>query len=355
MRLLFLAGDLTTTSGWGTYCNGFLARARAVHGDDAVACPPLASLDRSWRWRELGTPRDLARLVRLARGSALIHALVEPAAPLALALATLARCRFVVSAHGTYADLAAYPRRQRAAIRFAFRRAAAILPVSSYTATVARRSFGDVPIAVVPGGFTPPPLRPQARTTTSEVPRLLSVGVLKERKGFHTLLVAIARLHARGVRVACDIVGPIPSKAYRARLDGLVRDHDLGADVSIRGVVSADELAALYAGADLFVLASEHVGPAFEGLGLVYLEALSYGVPVIGSHDSGAIDVIRDGVNGLLVTPGSPEALASAIARILGDASLAGAMRSVAPDSARGFTWDEVGTRMNAVWTAHAR
>ena len=346
MRLLFLAGDLATTSGWGTFCHGFLAQARARYD---VECPPVRSLDRSWRLRELGLPGDVARLLSVARRSDLVHALVEPAAPLAWMLARLARKPYVISAHGTYADLAAYPRRQRALVRHAFHGATRVMPVSSYTASVARRSFGgELPIEVVPGGFTAPAVAAAVRTQNA-IPRVLSVGVLKARKGFHTLIEAIARIDRP---IACDIVGPIGSPSYRERLDLLVRTNGLGDRVAIHGRVSAERLADLYRGADLFVLAAEHVGAAFEGLGLVYLEALSYGVPVIGAEDSGAIDVIRPGENGLLVPPGSSAALAAAMAKILDDPARAASMRCVAPDSTRGFGWSEVGARMDAVWRA---
>ncbi len=105
-----------------------------------------------------------------------------------------------------------------------------------------------------------------------------------------------------------------------------------------------------YAQADVFVLVPEHVGPAFEGLGLVYLEALSHGLPAIGGSESGAGEVIRDGQNGLLVPPANPEALANAIRKIFENVQTWKNMSEAAPASIADFAWDRVGERMGALY-----
>ena len=126
--------------------------------------------------------------------------------------------------------------------------------------------------------------------------------------------------------------------------------HSSISSLTFHGRVSEDALDRFYANADLFVLPSEHDGLAFEGLGLVYLEALSYGLPVIGCFDSGAEDVIRDGVNGLLVPPGDPERLAAAIESILGNGETWKKMAEAAPTSIDRFRWEHVGAEMDTVY-----
>jgi colanic acid/amylovoran biosynthesis glycosyltransferase len=349
MRILFLAPDLTVVGGAGTFGRGFIAQARARYGDDNVV---LGSLE-GWRFREKTLVPDVVRLRAKARGCDLIHALTERAAPVSWALSKLTRVPYIISAHGTYADLAAYPRRQRWFVRHVFRTAKVVVPVSSYTASVARKNFGDVPMSIVPGGFDAPVTI--AERAPNPIPRILSVGALKARKGFHTLVAAVALLHRQGVRVRLDHAGRIVSPPYRAQLDEAIRSGNLSDFVSIHGRVEPEQLQALYRDADVFVLASEHDGPRFEGLGLAYLEALSHGVPVIGSEQSGATDVIRPGFNGLLVPPGNPERLAAAIATLLEDRQLVANIQRHASESIDPFAWQKVGARMDEVWRAASR
>lgn len=81
--------------------------------------------------------------------------------------------------------------------------------------------------------------------------------------------------------------------------------------------LSRDELAACYARADVFAMPS-----AGEGFGLVFLEAMAFGKPVVAAACGGALDLIHDGSNGLLVPQRDSVALASALRRLLGDESL---------------------------------
>jgi len=112
-------------------------------------------------------------------------------------------------------------------------------------------------------------------------------------------------------------------------LDADIARHSLGKRIAVPGAVSPQRLAALYAEADAFVLASH-----FEGYGMAYAEAVAHGLPVIGTS-AGAIPetVPRDA--GLLVDPGDIPALAQAMRRVIGDADLrrdlANAARAAAP------------------------
>ncbi|MGA7997994.1 MAG: glycosyltransferase family 4 protein, partial [Bradyrhizobium sp.] len=90
------------------------------------------------------------------------------------------------------------------------------------------------------------------------------------------------------------------------------------------GVVSPQGLAALYAEADIFVLASR-----FEGYGMAYAEAVAHGLPVVGSK-AGAIPETVPPEAGLLVDAGDIPALAHALRRLIGDAGLRQRMASAA-------------------------
>jgi len=355
MRILFLTSDLDVTNGWGRYSAGFLAEARERNGVADVVAPEPARLGAQpagWH-RMLLYPLAAAyaawKLRKEAKGADLVHAATEPVLPHALFLSLFTGVPYVVSAHGTYGDLRTYHPVLRWFYRLAFRRAARILAVSGYTAEVVRRGLPSANVGIVPGGFASAGRAPEKHGLSAEH-RILAVGAIKPRKGFHTLVEALGLLKARGFAFRADCLGPKGTSSYVARVETRVKELGLEDRVRFAGRVSEEELNATYVGADLFVLPSEHDSTAFEGLGLVYLEAMAYGVPAIGCLESGATDVIQDGVNGLLVPPGDAEKLAAAIQRVLSDEALWKKMSEAAPLSIDRFRWETVGADMDAAY-----
>lgn len=146
--------------------------------------------------------------------------------------------------------------------------------------------------------------------------RVLFVGRLVERKGVEVLVRALARLLER--RAATLVVigeGPL-EPAIRA----LVVRLGLTGQVALAGRVDDEALRRAYREADVFVLpAVVDAKGDTEGLGVVLLEALRFGVPVIASRAGGIPDIVRDGDTGWLVPPGDPAALADALDRVAAD------------------------------------
>jgi len=101
------------------------------------------------------------------------------------------------------------------------------------------------------------------------------------------------------------------------RLRRLAVDLNLSDRVHFLENLSNEEMAGCHARADFFALPSTG-----EGFGLVFLEAMAFSKPVIGAACGGTTDVVEDGINGLLVPPHDPVALAQALARLLGDETL---------------------------------
>jgi len=99
-----------------------------------------------------------------------------------------------------------------------------------------------------------------------------------------------------------------------ANLEGLISRRGLTGRIETTGAVSASLLATLFSKADLFVLASR-----FEGYGMAYAEALSFGLPVIGTTAGAIPDTVPNGA-GLLVPPDDPAALAAALRSVIVDA-----------------------------------
>ena len=149
---------------------------------------------------------------------------------------------------------------------------------------------------------------------------LLSVGRLVERKGFAEVIEAVALLKKDGRKVNLVIVGDGPD---RRRLEALVNSHQVADLVTFLGEVSDEDLPGLYAAASVFVMAPKSIGADVEGFGIVYLEANLMGKPVIGSRVGGVADAVVDGKTGLLVEPGSGEAIAAAVRKLMDDPALA--------------------------------
>jgi glycosyltransferase involved in cell wall biosynthesis len=148
------------------------------------------------------------------------------------------------------------------------------------------------------------------RPAPDGVVHLLSVGTLTRRKGHDLLVEALARLP--DLRWSCTIVGsPDRDPAATALVRDAVARHGLGDRIVLTGELP--DLSAHYAGADIFVLAS-----LYEGYGMVFAEALQYGLPVIATT-GGAIPEVVPSSAGILVPPGDVPALASALRRLIAD------------------------------------
>jgi D-inositol-3-phosphate glycosyltransferase len=130
-----------------------------------------------------------------------------------------------------------------------------------------------------------------------------------------------------------------------ARLKAIARELQLANSVEFRGVVPQEELPLYYAAADVCAVPSR-----YESFGMVALEAMSSGRPVVGFASRGLQQTVRHGRSGLLVPPGDVAGLAAALDHVLSDDTLARRMGIAARESVRGFSWDHVVERSIAVY-----
>jgi glycosyltransferase involved in cell wall biosynthesis len=147
--------------------------------------------------------------------------------------------------------------------------------------------------------------------------RILFLGQVGRRKGVLDLLDATARLLTKGHDVTVTIAGPDQQPGEREAAMRRATERSLGALARIPGAVHGEELYTLLAEHDLFVLPSYN-----EGIPAVLYEAGAFGLPVVTTPVGAIPDLIRDGQNGLLVTPGDVDALTAAIERLVLDPSL---------------------------------
>lgn len=201
-------------------------------------------------------------------------------------------------------DRSALRRRLNAATRWRLERtllagADRTITLSSFMRDELRRTYGPVADAtVVPGGVDAdrysPDAGPSPRVPTGD-PAFLTVRRLAERMGHGPLLRAFARVADRHPDAHLYVAGDGP---LRGRLERLASALDLSDRVAFLGYVPDEELPAVYASADVFVLPTTEL----EGFGLATLEALASGLPVVATPVGGSVEVL----SGLVADPAIP-------------------------------------------------
>jgi glycosyltransferase involved in cell wall biosynthesis len=215
------------------------------------------------------------------------------------------------------------------------RRIAGLIAGSKGAAQVARESGYHGPLAVIPQlGVELPPADSHAVPSSGDALRLVFVGRLVREKGVDLLLQAASRLEAPW---RLDLIGDGPE---RRRLAGLARDLGIGDRVTFRGARQHAEVAAAWPGADVCVLPSRSSRTWAEQFGHVLIEAMAYGVTVVGSTCGAIPDVIGDA--GLVFPENDTGALAASLTRL-----------ARSPDHRRGL--GAQGRRRVAEWFTNQR
>lgn len=194
-----------------------------------------------------------------------------------------------------------------------------IIPVSKYSASKIDESIDISKIKVIPNGFD---LDDSSGIVLSGVLRkkpgsalnLISVGTIWPRKGHHNVLEALPEIISDHPGTVYHIVG---READTSLCSSYFSDKNLKNKIKVYGQVSNNKLYDLLNTADIFILLSETQSSGdFEGFGIAVIEANCYGIPSIGSFNSGLEDSINDGVSGILVDPKNKEQIRKAVSTI---------------------------------------
>jgi glycosyltransferase involved in cell wall biosynthesis len=217
------------------------------------------------------------------------------------------------------------------------RRAACLLCPSEFLRNIVL-SWG-IPaerVSVLPNAAPPVPALPSRdqlrRRLDVEGNVLAFAGRLTRAKSLETALAAVARVGAVTLLIAGD-------GEERQRLEGLA-----GESVRFLGALSRDEVLELFAASDAALLSA-----SWENFPYTRVEALAVGAPVIATRVGGVPEIVDDGVNGLLVEPGDPDALAQAIRRFFGDSALRAQLSAGAAGSVARFSQEAVLDRLEQV------
>ncbi len=184
---------------------------------------------------------------------------------------------------------------------------------------------------------------------------LLFVGRIEPLKGLDVLLDALAILRKReGLErysFCLMVIGGDPDAnpeamtTEMARIQTLCREHGLEDIIAFLGKRSQDTLPYYYSASEAVVMPSH-----YESFGMVALEAMACGIPVVASQVGGLAFLVQDGVNGFTVPSGDPKALADRLAVLISDPDLRQQIGEQAAAIAQAYGWDKIASRLLAVY-----
>jgi phosphatidyl-myo-inositol dimannoside synthase len=273
---------------------------------------------------ERGKARFTATALRAARRRAKLVVAAHPnLGPVVQAMRIAApKMKSVICTHGIEV-WEALPGMRRNAMR----RADAVLAPTQDTANhvASQQEVARERIRVLPWALDPQFEELVSTVSKTQVPSsypagrvILTVGrwnSAERYKGMDTLITALPRLLAHRSDVQLALVGEGDDRSW---LEDLADKNGVQRHVHFLSGLSYAELAACYSACEIFALPSRG-----EGFGLVYLEAMACGKPVIGGAHGGAPEIIQDGVTGYLVPHGDAVQLATSIETLLRDPELA--------------------------------
>jgi glycosyltransferase involved in cell wall biosynthesis len=254
-------------------------------------------------------------------------------------LASAAGARLVLTKESTDDWMSPAQARREAGIAL---RADAVVAVSQAAVeALARSGASEARVRVIPNGIPPGPPSWRPLEEDDDAPLILFVGRLDPAKGLPDLLDAVGLLRERGTAVRLQIQG---DGREETRVREAIARPPLSGCARLVHRDEADRCAPRCRRSPcVFVLPSR-----YEGFGVVLLEAMRLGLPIVATRAGGIPEVVRDGVDGLLVPPGDPRALAEAIARVLSEPDLRDRLVASGVDRADGFTEEA----MCAAWGA---
>ncbi len=269
----------------------------------------------------------------------------EPVVP-TVGLAAMRATAPIVTTHHAWAESTGVYGMAGPLLRRVVRRAAARVAVSPAAAEFHATALGLHPgdFRVVPNGVDVGRFAEASRLDRlrGDGPVLLFVGRLEQRKGLEHAIRAFAHLKTRHPSLRMVVVGDGPE---RERCQELL-PAGLRVDVDMLGRVSDDDLPRCYASADVFV------APATggESFGIVLLEALAAGTPVVASDLPGFRSVVEDGRTAPLVPVGDARGLADAVDALLSNPHLRDAQVAAGREAVEEFDWPWVATRLRSIY-----
>ncbi len=210
---------------------------------------------------------------------------------------------------------------------------------SEFTAGLARRKAGETAMIVIarPGTTaisTGKPIDTRSRNR-QRPPRLLFVGACTKVKGLEYLIEAL--IFKQSMDFKLYIAGEYNVRdPYYKRIKKAIENKGIADKVEFLGFVQADKLGEIYRNSSVYILPS-----LSEGYGRTLVEALSFSLPVIASNAGAIPELVKDGINAILVEPKNPIALGEAIMELVSDPDKMDSMSRANFEKAKSLqTWD---------------
>ena len=144
--------------------------------------------------------------------------------------------------------------------------------------------------------------------------QILYLGFLGKDKGTLDIIKAAQLVDSQGRNITFNLVGDELSPGELALLRAKMQKSNLGGRVKIRPPVYGEDKLAIFSQADIFIYPSY-----YEGMPMAVIEAMACGLPIIATRVGGLTDLVVDGVNGVLIEPGRPDQLATALCQLIDD------------------------------------
>lgn len=261
----------------------------------------------------------------------------------------------VITVHGgEFAHEATY-KKYSSAIDYNVREADAVIAVSKFTKKKMIARGVTRKVYVVHNGvdiekyYSIPDIQADKMKRNNRI--VLTVAHLSKRKGIDVLLKSIPLIKTENVEAW--IVGPPWDPAIMEELINLVKQLDIENRVIFWGEIPDAEIVRQYNMADVFILPTAW---ETEGFGLVNLEAMACGTPVIASNIGAIPDIVDHGKTGILVTPNKPQELARAIDSLIADRKKCMAMGKSGQEKAlSSFSWGKMAEQTIGIYSACVR
>lgn len=343
MRILYLAHSLDPHTGWGRFSLELIERFKKAGVEAHILTELPSDFPNSavGLKRSLGALKSALTIRRILKDKKIdiIHSLEMNPYGISAYLANLGLGRkHVITATGAYSVRPLYQFQTSFLSTRSYETADRVSPISKYVEKEIAKKVKHMHSEVVTLGVDNSKF--SGARAKSEMPFILGVGNLSNRKGYQTSVAAFAEIAHEFPDLSYEIAGSKDEQVLSECIEILKSNGVDPSRVIFLGSLSDSELKKKYLEAELFILTSVNHDHHFEGFGLVFLEAASAGLPVIGTNDSGIEDAVLDGVNGYLVKQYDVAGTKEALKKILTNKELKSRFGIASIEWAKKNSWD---------------
>lgn len=332
MNILFISNDTEHVGGWSVYTKTLMHELQ--HMGHMVTLTKKIGAPLSYYSNPLIAifmARRVKKYIATVKPDC-IHITVEPYSAMLPYLGKKIATKTILTIHGSYGIRMFEGKINAKRSLWILKHIGACICVSEYTkkrvVSMVQERYGQEvalqlsqKILVIKNGVTPPK---KISNPTNTIRQILCVGGVKPRKGILESLKAVSQyVKTIDTNIHITIVGSYQSDdAYFETLQSYLYSQSINKFVTFTGIISDKELGDLYKKTDVYLMPAKTTYDAFEGFGIVYIEAAGYGIPCIGTNDSGAAEAIQEGVSGYTCNPEDTNSIVQALDNILNENSI---------------------------------